>query len=188
VSAVRRISAFATVAFGSALAAVTLLADPAMDDGASTSRAPRPAWTEAQWPFPMDQWGTGKAFRCGAAECGAEVVVYLRAKIGFCNCVTGISDDAALDGMSDLALIGDVSPLGAGQEIAVGHMKGRSRAYGLRDAAGKTVISAAFNDRCDMIVATAVLRHDRVAAVRPHLIAFLNSRTVLHWAELTLGI
>ena len=27
-----------------------------------------PVWTEVAWPFPIDQWGKGKAFRCKAAE------------------------------------------------------------------------------------------------------------------------
>ena len=34
------------------------------------------AWTEVAWPFPIDQWGKGKAFRCKAADCGAEVNIY----------------------------------------------------------------------------------------------------------------
>ncbi len=25
-------------------------------------------WVEVAWPFPLDQWGTGRAFRCGAAD------------------------------------------------------------------------------------------------------------------------
>ena len=187
-SALWRIAALAATAFGSALAAFALLAGHVADDGAATSRPPRPAWTEVQWPFPMDQWGLGKAFRCGSADCGGEMVIYLRAKIGFCNCVAGISDDAELDAMSDFALVGKVLPIGSSQEFTVGHMKGRGRPYLLRNGAGRTVISAAFNDRCDMVVATAVLPHDRAAAVWPHLIVFLNSPTVLRWAEMTLGI
>jgi hypothetical protein len=33
----------------------------------------RPVWAEAKWPFPIDQWGTGRAFACKAADCGTEV-------------------------------------------------------------------------------------------------------------------
>ena len=140
---------------------------------AAVATAPRPAWTEVAWPFPMDQWGKGKAFRCKAADCGAEVNVYLRAKLGFCNCTTGVADDDDLDRMGDLDLVGEASPLGAGRPISVAWMKGRSRAYmSWTPAAGlrKTVISVAFNERCDMIVATAVLGHDRPAAVEPGVI------------------
>jgi hypothetical protein len=164
--------------------------------GSATERVPstggsRPVWTEVQWPFPTDPWGKGKAFRCKAADCGSEVHLYLRAKLGFCNCTTGIADDADLDRMGDLDLIGaDVSALGAGRAITVGPMQGRSRAYALtaRDRRSKTVISIAFNERCDMIAATALLQDGRPATIEPAIIEFLNSRTVLHWSEVTLGL
>jgi hypothetical protein len=66
----------------------------------------------------------------------------------------------------------------------------RSRAYKLTayNLPGKKAISVAFNDRCDMMVATVVLPHDRPATIEPGVIEFLHSATVLHWAEVTLGI
>jgi hypothetical protein len=51
----------------------------------------RPAWAEFVWPFLLDQWGVGRAFVCKAVDCGTEVKVYVRPKIGFCNCTTGVS-------------------------------------------------------------------------------------------------
>jgi hypothetical protein len=149
-----------------------------------------PVWTEVAWPFPIDQWGKGKAFRCKAANCGAEVNIYLRAKIGFCNCTTGVADDEDLDRMGDLVLVGEVSPLGTGRPISIAWMEGRSRAYTLnaRNPPGKTAISVVFRERCDMIAATAVLGNDRPAAVEPSVIEFLNSNTVMRWAEITLGL
>jgi hypothetical protein len=156
--------------------------------GSAAGRAPHPVWTEVAWPFPTDQWGRGKAFRCAVADCGAEVHLYLRAKIGSCNCVTGVSDDAELDRMSDFALIGEAAPLGAGRQINVGRMQGRSRVYALGKPAGKTAISVAFNDRCDMVVATAVVSRNRPEPIEPDVLSFLNSETVLRWAEVTLGI
>jgi hypothetical protein len=39
-----------------------------------------------------------------------------------------------------------------------------------------------------MIVATAVLAHDRPAEIEPGVMEFLNSKSVLHWAEIALGI
>src|SRR5437660_7470029 len=97
---------------------------------ASTVGAPRPVWNEVKWPFPLDQWGLGKAFRCGADDCGTEIDLYLRAKIGFCNCTTGVADDPELDRVSDLELLsGRFVGLAEGREVAVGHMKGRSRPY-----------------------------------------------------------
>ncbi|MGY4506290.1 hypothetical protein ACVWYH_010247 [Bradyrhizobium sp. GM24.11] len=63
----------------------------------------RPVWTETDWPFGADPWGKGKAFRCKADDCGGEVQLYVRAKLGFCNCATGVADDADLEQMGDLA-------------------------------------------------------------------------------------
>src|ERR1044072_7662221 len=150
----------------------------------------RPAWTEVTWPFPMDQWGRGKAFRCGLADCNGDVAIYLRAKLGFCNCTTGVADDDDLDRMGDLDLVGKASPLGAGRPVSLAWMKCRSRAYRLETAKppGKTAISIAYNERCDMIAATAVLGHDRPAAAEPSVIAFLGGNTVMRWAETALGL
>lgn len=192
-SAMKQMLAFTVVAglgLGAAVAAFALLArNPGNDISALSVRGT--IWTEVQWPFPMDQWGRGKAFRCKPADCGSETNLYLRAKIGFCDCTSGVADDADLDRMSDFDLVGGgIAPSGAGQPITVGSMKGRSRAYALtaNNRPGNTVISVVFNDRCDMIVATVVTSHDRRARVEQDVIEFLNSRTVLHWAEVALGL
>ena len=153
--------------------------------------ATRPAWTEVRWPFPIDQWGTGRAFVCKAADCGTEVNLYLRAKLGSCNCTTGVADDDDLDRMSDFDLVGgEVSAFGAGRPITIAWMKGRSRAYALtaHNRPGRSTISVVLNDRCDMIVATVVVPHDQPATIEPRIIEFLNSGTVVHWAEVALGI
>jgi len=179
--------AILAVSLGSMLAA--MLAWSGLSQRAAAT-ATAPTWTEMAWPFPADPWGKGKAFRCRAADCGTEVNVYLRAKIGFCNCTTGIADDDDVDRMGDLALVGDVSPLGTSRPIRIARMDGRSRAYSLnaRNPLGKTAISVVFRDRCDMITATAVLGHDRPAAIEPSVIEFLNGNTVMRWAEITLGL
>jgi hypothetical protein len=169
---------------------LTLVAPESLGKRTDGVSAVRPVWTEVKWPFPIDQWGTGRAF-CNAADCGAAVELYLRAKLGSCNCATGIADDADLDRMSDFDLVGgDVSPLGAGRPITIGWMKGRSRAYALAapNRPGKSALSIAFNDRCDMVVATVVLPHARPTGIEPAVIEFLNSSSVLHWAEVALGI
>ena len=181
---------------GGTIGAVVLRVGHSADDSTAALSNPRPGWTELQWPFPLDQWGKGKAYRCKPADCGTEVNLYLRAKIGFCNCVNGMADDAELDRMTDLDLVGgkrsggEVSPLGPGRPITVGHMKGRSRSYALTTGGppGNTAIAVAFNDRCDMVVATALLPRDRLAAIEPHVIAFLNSEAVLRWSEVALGL
>ncbi len=123
------ILAVAAFALGGLVGAYALLAERPVERGAAAG-AVRPAWTEVQWPFPMDQWGKGKAFRCKASDCGTEVTVYVRAKIGFCNCATGVSDDEELDRISDYDLLGNkLAALGPGRPIAVAWMKGRSRAF-----------------------------------------------------------
>lgn len=153
--------------------------------------APQPVWSEVAWPFPMDQWGKGKAFQCMAADCGTQINVYIRAKIGFCNCATGVSDDEELDRISDFDLFGNkLTAQAPGQPIAVAWMKGRSRAFTIGGGlpAAKSALSVGFNDRCDAIIATAVLGHDRPQAVEPAVLEFLNSKPVLRWAEVTLGL
>ncbi|MGE9010583.1 hypothetical protein ACO2JO_18515 [Leptospira interrogans] len=156
----------------------------------ATATATGPVWTEVAWPFPVDPWGKGKAFRCRASDCGTEVKLYVRAKIGFCNCTTGVADDEDVDRMGDLVIVGEASPLGVSHPISIAWMKGRSRAYKLNtpDVAGKTVISVVFNERCDMVAATAVLGHGQPAAIEPSVIEFLNGSTMLRWAEITLGL
>src|SRR5262245_5831762 len=124
---------------------------------ASTVGAARPVWNEVKWPFPLDQGGLGKAFRCGAADCGSEVSVYLRAKIGFCNCATGVSDDAELDRVGDLELYSDKwIGLADGSEIKVGRMNGRSRPYGvdMRTSAPVYAHAVGFNDKPEGAVGT----------------------------------
>ena len=154
--------------------------------------SPQPTWTEVPWPFPMDQWGTGKAFVCRASECGSDVTVFIRAKIGFCNCATGVADDEELDRISDFDLFGNqLTAQGPGQPIAVAWMKGRARAFSIGGEAqrlGKSALSIGFNDRCDAIVATAVAGLDRPSAIEATVLDFLNSRMVLRWAEVTLGL
>ena len=100
-----------------------------------------------------------------------------------------MSDDAELDRMSDFDLVGDGyaarrRPADRGRPDA----GAQPRLRAAPERRGKTAISVAFNDRCDMVVATAVVPHDRPAAIEPGVIAFLNSHTVLRWAETALGL
>ena len=152
--------------------------------GNELSAPPHPVWTETVWPFPIDEWGKGKAFRCDARDCGVTVNFYIRAKIGFCNCATGVADDAELERLSDFRLIGEkLAALGAGQTIKVAWMKGRSRPYGVLDKAQGRVLSIGFNDRCDVIVALATLGAGDRDVLEPAVLAFLNSERVLRWVK-----
>jgi hypothetical protein len=150
---------------------------------------PQPAFTEIKWPFLMDQWGLGRAFRCGAAACGTEIDVYVRPKIGFCNCATGVSDDAELERVGDVELIGEQFKASSdGHPIAVAWMKGRSRPYDVAGRAAGSTLALAFNDHCDVIVATAVVPTGPATRVEPAVLAFLNSDTVIEWARRALGL
>jgi hypothetical protein len=180
-----------TLAFGIggavALAAWALFKLTTPSDAA---RAPHPVWSEVAWPFPMDEWGRGKAYRCTAADCGAEINVYLRAKVGFCNCTGGIADDEELERLSEFNLVGgQVTALRFGQPMTVGWMKGRSRPYRIGIAKGDALaLSTAFHNECDTLVGTAVFDRERLADMEPAVIGFLNSRTTLDWARVELGL
>ncbi len=185
------IATLAGLGLGGLVAAFATFLWPQLGGGGTVTAPRHPVWAEVEWPFPMDEWGVGKAFRCEAAACGAEVKLYVRAKIGFCNCTTGVSDDAELDRLSDFRLMGEKpSVLGPGRPINVAWMKGRSRSYALADSfrARNSALAAAFNDHCDAVVATVVVAHDRPALIEPGVIAFLNSPTIIRWAEVTLGL
>jgi hypothetical protein len=182
------LTAIAAFAMGGMVGAVALLAEPPADSAATM---PHPVWREVRWPFPMDQWGKGTAFQCKAADCGTEVNVYLRAKIGFCQCSSGVSDDAELDRISDFDLFGgQVSAQRPGRPIRVGWMAGRSRPFAAVGAKqdGVGILSVGFNDHCDALVATATLRRGQPAAIEPAVLEFLNSEIVVQWAKTTLGL
>jgi hypothetical protein len=146
---------------------------------------------EVKWPFPRDQWGDGRAFRCAAADCGVEVSLYLRPKIGFCNCDTGVSDEAELDRVGDLELF---SPkffgLTHGDDIKVGAMRGLSRIYQVDIPYGepRPVLALAFNQECDVMVATVTAALEHLPSAERHVLAFLNGEPMLKWARDQFGI
>jgi hypothetical protein len=147
-------------------------------------------WTEVKWPFPIDQWGVGRAFVCTAEDCGTQVDLYVRPKIGFCNCATGVSDDAELERVSDTELLSRaVAPLDKGWPIRVGWMDGRIRPYRTAgEPKGKQFLSAAFNDECDVVVATAALDAGDPSAIAPAIMAYLNTTPMVLWAKKELGL
>jgi hypothetical protein len=160
-------------------------ATPQVSAPAQPAAELHPAWTEFKWPFPIDQWGIGRAFVCRPAECGVEVDVYLRPKIGFCKCDTGVDGDDELERVGDNELIGaDTVALAPGRPIEVAWMKGRSRPYrGADPTAAGQFLSIGFNDQCDVIVALATLGGGDPKALEPAVLAFLNSDKVLRWVK-----
>ena len=186
------LAAVVGLGLGGLIGAFAFLTWPMLGRDRTVAATPsHPVWAEVQWPHPIDEWGKGKAFRCEAANCGVEVSLYIRAKIGFCNCKTGVSDDDELNRLSDFRLMGEKpSVLGPGRPINVAWMKGRSRGYAIADPyrVRNSALAVAFNDRCDAIVATVVIAQDRPEAIEPGVIEFLNSTTIVRWAEVTLGL
>ena len=147
-------------------------------------------WTEAKWPFPIDQWGTGRAFACAAPNCGAEVSLYIRPKIGFCNCATGVADNAELERVADTELVTQqLRPRGPSRPIKVGWMQGLSRSYWASDGEMKeSLLSVAFNDECDVVVALVKLAGGDPGILEPEVIAFLNTNPMVLWTKKELGL
>ncbi len=123
-------------------------------------------------------------------DCGIKVDLYIRPKIGFCNCATGVSDDAELERVGDADLVGRrVRPRAPGRPIKVGWMTGMSRTYAASDGeTSESLLSVAFNDECDVVVALAALGAGDRAMFEPAVIGFLNSTEMVLWAKKELGL
>jgi hypothetical protein len=188
-------TAILVVALGAALAGV--LGSDAVTVGLApraTERVVVPTsstFVEVKWPFPRDQWGDGRAFRCAAADCGVEISLYLRPKIGFCNCETGVADEAELDRVVDIELY---SPkyfgLTHGDEIQVGRMRGLSRIYqvDIPYDQPRPILGMAFNQNCDVMVATVIAPLDQLPSAERHVLIFLNGEPFLKWAKAQFGV
>lgn len=145
-----------------------------------------PSWSQEQWPFPIDQWGTGQAFRCAADQCGRELHLYLRAKIGFCRCATGVSNDDEIERVGDLELIGpDYRPLTPGHPVNAGVMSGRARLFAVERPlqARLPILSIALAHKCDAIVATVQAEPQADSVSEAQALDFLRSATIQDWVE-----
>jgi len=144
-------------------------------------------WQEIAWTFPRDGWPAGRAFRCDS--CGEGVELYVRPKIGFCNCDTGVADDDEVDRVADLDLISErFVPVEAGRVVRLDDMAGRARLYHLKmsDGSQHAAIGIALSHRCDLVVAVAQGRASADELQRAAL-AFLASREMHHWVLASLG-
>jgi hypothetical protein len=149
------------------------------------AQADPPLWREIAWPFPRDAWDPGRAFKCVSALWGGDIGVYIRPKLGFCNCATGVSDDEEVDRVSDLDLITpDFAPSGAGNVIETAGLRGRARHYDLRlsDGSSRTGLGMALSRNCDVVVAIAQSRSSRAIEQRA-VIDLLASNPVRAWIE-----
>jgi len=188
-----RLTGYRTMAWvkmGCASLAVGLLCLLAGDIGSAPGDTRSNGWSEVTWPFLTDQWGTGRAFRCESEQCGSKVYVYLRAKIGFCRCATGVSDDDEIDRIGDVELIGpEYKALASGHPITVGTLVGRVRLFLVARPFQSRVsaLAVALANHCDAIVATVVAEPDIRAVEEQAALAFLRSDTVQLWAQVNTG-
>src|SRR6516225_7146367 len=145
-----------------------------------------PMWSEEKWPFPIDQWGNGQAFTCAADKCGGEVHLYLRAKIGFCRCATGVSDDDEIERVGDLELIGtNYKPLAPGHAVTAGIMAGRARLFAVERPLqpAKTILTIALANKCDAIVATIAAESETQTVQEANALDFLRTAGIQQWVE-----
>jgi hypothetical protein len=164
---------------GFAVAVVTLSGVAAYQH----ARSDATDWREIAWPFPRDGWPAGRAFRCATESCGGEVELYVRPKIGFCNCDSGVADDDEVDRVADLDLMSQrFVPLEAGKVIRIGEMPGRIRSYdlSLADGSRHAAVGIAVSHRCDLLVAVA---QGKAAAAEVQRVAldFLGSSDIARW-------
>jgi hypothetical protein len=151
--------------------------------GYQHARSDVEGWREIAWPFPRDGWPAGRAFRCDTAACGGEVELYVRPKIGFCNCDSGVADDDEVDRVADLDLISPLFvPLEAGKVTRIADMRGRLRAYDLNmsDGSRHAAVGIAVSHRCDLLVAVAQ-GSGEASGVQRVALDFLASGDMARW-------
>jgi hypothetical protein len=146
--------------------------------------SPLLGWGEMSWPFLRDAWEPGRAFICISDECAGQTV-YIRPKIGFCNCTAGVSDDEEVDRVTDLDLIDpQFRPLGSGRQVEAAGMRGRARHYSvrLRDGSLRTAIAIALSRRCDVVA--AVVQSSSSAPIDERVaLGLLSTGSVQTWVE-----
>jgi len=170
--------------------AVALVPWAARSDATIAGQGPDATiFTETAWPFLLDQWGSGRAFRC--KPCGADLLLYLRAKVGFCNCSTGVADDLEIDRVADFDLFpGRVTPLAPGQPVTVAWMQGRARAFQVDGPPGapRYLLTIALSNKCDGVIATVVSNEPVSPDFAQAALDQLASPPVLSWVASTTGL
>ena len=164
------------------------LVRPAIERGHAGGNPSHGKWQEIAWTFPRDGWPAGRAFRC--ASCGGGgVELYVRPKIGFCNCDTGVADDDEVDRVADLDLISArFAPSEAGKAVHVAGLAGRSRFYNLKmqDGAQHAAIGIALSHRCDLLVAVAQ-GNATPSELQHEALEYLASGEMHRWMLASLG-
>lgn len=160
---------------------------------APLSLDPSSGWRETAWPLRRDPWWPSKSFTCAKATCGANLDLYLRVKIGFCDCARGIADDPELERISDfLELASRIHANSAGKKVESIGLKGRSRPYTILaigpERLRRDAVLLGLNSGCDAIVATAIHDGGEPDEVEAAIVAFLARTEVLRWTRTALGL
>lgn len=146
-------------------------------------RSVDPQWREIAWPYPRDGWPAGRAFRCAESACGGDAELYVRPKLGFCNCDTGVADDDEVDRVADIDLISErFAPREPGRVVRVAGMPGRLRSYDLAmpDRGRHIAIGIAVSHRCDLLVAVAQGTGE-AAEIERAALEFLDRAEMRRW-------
>jgi hypothetical protein len=148
-----------------------------------TATARGEGWRHIAWPFPRDGWPPGRAYRCPASSCGADLELYVRPKIGLCNCDSGVADDDEVDRVADLDLISlRFRPLQAGEVIRIADMPGRMRHYDLGDGSNRQAVGMVVSRKCDLMVAVVQGRAG-APELQHKALQYLASRDVEGWIK-----
>jgi hypothetical protein len=147
-------------------------------------------WKEFSWPFGRDGWPAGRAFQCTSPACGEGAIVFVRPKIGFCNCATGVSDDTEVDRVTDLDLVSNrFRPLGEGHAAEFAGLRGRSRYYAIEmpDGTARSGAAIAVSSQCDVVTAVAHSSPAQADELERNAAEFLSSEKISQWIGFTLG-
>jgi hypothetical protein len=147
-------------------------------------------WQQIPWPFGRDAWPPGLAFRCMAPDCSDGAEVYVRPKMGFCNCALGVSDDEEVDRVIDLDLISEhFRPVAAGKPVHIAGLAGRSRSYTLDmpDGTVRAAAGIALSHQCDAVVAVTHGKSANAAGLEREALDLLSSKAVTAWLDSALG-
>jgi hypothetical protein len=153
--------------------------------------SPNAMWREIAWPFGRDAWPPGLAFRCIAQQCGEGAEVYVRPKMGFCNCTLGVSDDEEVDRVTDLDLISpSFHPVAAGKPVQIAGLAGRSRSYVLDmpDGTARAAAGIALSRQCDAVVAVTHGKSANAAGLERAALDLLSSKAVTARIDSALGL
>jgi hypothetical protein len=153
--------------------------------GTSASAPDRVTWRETAWPFLRDQWGKGRAWLCEGPGCGAGARLYVRSKVGFCDCFNHVDDDDDIDRLADFDLIGNdrVVPLGAGRKLTVANNPARSRTFRLEGTGrAKQVLAVVVAVDCGARVTILVSSRDGTPQIEAAVVAVVGDQDLLRVA------